>query len=167
MNAKLAIASVAGVETIGGVAGAGYWYSQPKTLKDLLLSKNIKLLDVVGSDSDENWKTLANKHKGQEAININDTEIKRIEGLNITTTGTTVNFVYLKNKCKSLLDEKISNIKDPKVTEKNVTDWCTEQSPILKSQPASKNQLTSVPVPPPVGPGTGDRGVSDPGQGRS
>lgn len=134
MSTKIIVGSIAGVGALGGAVSLGYLYSDTKTLKDSLNLEKTDLLDVIGSNSDKDWKILADKHKGTEKITIGQekTEIKRIPNLNITDKEDTVNFEDLKNKCKSLLDKKVSNIKDLETTKKDVINWCTKKSPILK-----------------------------------
>ncbi|OAL10514.1 hypothetical protein A6V39_00420 [Candidatus Mycoplasma haematobovis] len=105
---------------------------QPKTIRELLLKEQIKLLDTEGTTNDGNWKVLATKHKENTVTLADGKTIAKINQLVITDLegNQGVNFSLLKEKCKTLLEESTSN-KETATLKDNAINWCSEKSPLL------------------------------------
>ncbi|OAL10512.1 hypothetical protein A6V39_00410 [Candidatus Mycoplasma haematobovis] len=137
MNTKFLLLATTGTGLLGGVAGVGYWYSQPKNLRELLLKEQIKLLDTESDKHDTQWKELAKKHKADANGRTKDNkEIKQIKDLNITGENDSIKFSELKAKCKSLLETPIADSEEFKEIKNSVINWCSEKSPFSKATPA-------------------------------
>lgn len=65
---KISLGAMTGVGIIGGSVGASYFLSGPNNVKEALISANLTPLSKDDTNHTEDWKKLAKKYAGGDAI---------------------------------------------------------------------------------------------------
>ncbi|OAL10463.1 hypothetical protein A6V39_00165 [Candidatus Mycoplasma haematobovis] len=132
MANKLILFSILGVWTLSGIGVGSYFLWKPELPKDileLLKKENLTPLDTEGTTHDEIWKELIKKHVTSSSSVDATRKIRNIYFSRTASTQTSAEDIkVLKNKCKGLFNQKVTNDTKFNTNKQNAIDWCTTQS---------------------------------------
>lgn len=130
MTIKSVLLAIAGTSAVGGVAAGGYFFMQPKNIKDLLIKDKLTSLDTSESSTkdDDKWDKLVLKHNDKTENN-KDKVNGKIERLKFEGIQEPIDKAKLKKACRDLFEKPIPD--NPEEDKKNGKNWCTSESPLL------------------------------------
>ncbi|OAL10513.1 hypothetical protein A6V39_00415 [Candidatus Mycoplasma haematobovis] len=135
MTPKTIIASIAGTGALGGVITGGYFFMQPKNLKDILLKEGGKPLSVTDKSNDDIWTKLVKKYTEMDDTNPS-IKIKELTLKGNKSKQEAGDIELLKKHCKTLYETPISSGDTFETNKKHTLNWCNEKSEMLKDMVA-------------------------------